>query len=244
MSDFNNILNQRLDVDFIFFDCMETLIDMVEIPTVFEYAKWAYEGSGLEDYWQNLEHFIDEYNIAAAKIKESLPEYKEYSTIERFILICENNEAVKSRIDPRTAAGKLNSNYWKTYISKCYIRQDVKEVLPSLKLKYGLGVVSNFMIPGGIEELLNIFSIGQYFKFVITSINMGWRKPHPAIYNAALKEASAVPERVLFIGDDYINDYDAPIKMGFNAVLLDKYNKYANVCNRIENFYQLKEILK
>jgi len=46
---------------FIFFDCMETLIDMYDLPGEREYALWAYDGSGVEIYWNNAEKFISEF---------------------------------------------------------------------------------------------------------------------------------------------------------------------------------------
>ncbi|NSW91541.1 MAG: HAD family hydrolase [Firmicutes bacterium] len=230
-------------ITYIFFDCMETLVDVIELPTIKEYAKWAFEGSGVEKYWNDFEHFLEEYKLARKSIIESLPEHKEFRTIERFELICNNNCNIKGKVNVKVVAEKLNSNFWETYVSKCYVRQDVKEVLPSISKKYGLCVVSNFMVPGGIEELLKIFGIKQYFNFIVTSVNEGWKKPHPVIYNAALKKAGVTPREVLFVGDDYGNDYIAPQKMGFNAIYLDKYGKFTELPYKVKDFYQLGEIL-
>ena len=124
-----------------------------------------------------------------------------------------------------------------------YIREDVRLMLPLLKNHYKMGVVSNFMVTGGIEELLERFEISGYFEFVVTSVAERWRKPHRAIYQKALKLAGIYPKQAVFVGDDYINDYSAVESMGMNAILLDRHNKRPELKNRVENFYELLRVL-
>jgi putative hydrolase of the HAD superfamily len=57
---------------------------------------------------------------------------------------------------------------------------------------------------------------------VITSARAGCRKPFPDIYHQALDLVDVEPGRVLFIGDDVVNDVEAPRRLGMDAVLLDR----------------------
>lgn len=43
---------------YIFFDCMETVIDLTELPTVNDYAYWTYHNSGVEEYWEDYNDFL------------------------------------------------------------------------------------------------------------------------------------------------------------------------------------------
>lgn len=53
---------------YIFFDCMETLIDLHELPSRSDYARWAFQGSGVEGYWRDFEDFLMLYEASKADI--------------------------------------------------------------------------------------------------------------------------------------------------------------------------------
>lgn len=224
----------------ILFDCMETLIDVTQLPTLQDYARWAYDGSGVEQYWENFDEFFQNYIEAKERIIKKLPENKEHNLIERFeeiaLLKFKNNKDIITEISE-----KLMDNYWKTYTQKCYIKGDVAKILPTLASKYPLGVVSNFVVKDGVEELLISHGISDYFNSVITSVNVGWRKPHPNIYNIALQHFKVSPWEVLFVGDDYLNDYVQPKKLGLKVLLLDRYNNFQHITERVCDFYELAD---
>ncbi len=109
-------------------------------------------------------------------------------------------------------------------------------MLGKLQVTYKLGVVSNFKVPGGVEELLTTNGIGHFFDFVISSINAGCRKPSPEIYWMALDRIGASPSEVCFIGDDLRNDYLTPKALGMKAVLLDRYQRHPEIPERVVDF--------
>ncbi len=57
---------------------------------------------------------------------------------------------------------------------------------------------------------------------VLTSARVGYRKPHPQIYAAALRRAARAPSEVLFVGDNARADVEGPRAAGMRAVLLDR----------------------
>ncbi|MCY6371150.1 HAD family hydrolase [Clostridium ganghwense] len=226
----------------VLFDCMETLIDIVEIPILRDYALWAYDGSGVEHYWRNFDEFFQNYICAKEIIDKRLPDNKEYDLIERF----EQVACIKFKDDKEKIteiSKKLLKNYWKTYTHKCYIKEEVVEVLSNLADKYQLGVVSNFKVKNGVEELLAKNGIIEYFNSITTSVNVGWRKPHPNIYDIAIDNLGIAPCEIVFVGDDYINDYVQPKKLGLNTIFLDRYNKFQDVQQKVPNFYELMNSL-
>ena len=228
----------------ILFDCMETLVDLTELPSLRDYALWAFDGSGTEKDWGNFDTFYECYNTARKEISQKLPEHKEYEISERF------EAAVRigfPHADGKTLAHikqSLYDNFWRNYKSRCYVSCEVSGVLRELKGRFILGVVSNFMVDGGIEELLKENGIEDSFDFIVTSIGEGWRKPHPGIYEAAMKKSGVAPAEVLFIGDDYLNDYIAPMEIGMSTILLDRFDRYPEVETRARDFYSIIEILK
>ncbi|MGE5613169.1 MAG: HAD family hydrolase [Bacillota bacterium] len=231
------------NIEFVFFDCMETLVDLYKLPTIRDYAAWAYDGSGVENLWEDFDEFFRYYILAKEDLAARLPEYADYDMKERFFhLVRLSLTGMPYEIMDKTA-GTLFENYWRNYKAGCYVREDVRLMMPLLKKHFRMGVVSNFMVPGGIEELLERFEISGYFEFVVTSVAEGWRKPHKAIYQKALELAGISPEQAVFVGDDYINDYYTTKSMGMNAILLDRYNKRTELKDRVGNFYELLGVL-
>lgn len=56
---------------------------------------------------------------------------------------------------------------------------------------------------------------------IVVSSEVGWRKPAAEFFHAIRQEARMVPEKILFVGDDPINDYDGARAAGLAAVLYD-----------------------
>lgn len=208
-----------------------------------DYAFWSYSGSGADAYWDSFEEYFEHYISAREQIARQLPEGKEYEMSERFRLMASWKISPSDEQKVQDITRKLSERFWETYKAKCYIREDVRLMLPRLAGKYRLGVVSNFMVAGGIEELLSGLGLISLFDFVITSVKEGWKKPHPLIYQAALQKAGTSPDRVLFIGDDYTNDYVGPGKMGFQTLYLDRQQKYPGLPDRINDYHDLVRLL-
>jgi len=230
---------------FILFDCMETLIDMEDLPGEKEYALWALEGSGVETYWKDSEEFVQDFIFIRKLLKERQPCYKEFDIYERFQLIVERKLGSGRSEELAQIVGQLVANYWRTYIKMCYLGEDVRETLGILAGKYKLGVVSNFIVQGGVEQLLQLQGIDHCFQFVVTSVREGWRKPHPKIYEAALQRAGVANRKeVLFIGDDLENDYLTPLTLGMEAILYDRNHKYPMIKDRFTSFRDLVGLVK
>ena len=229
--------------DYIFFDCMETLIDLKKLPTMRDHAAWAYNGSSVEEYWEDFDEFLRYYLLAKQDLSSKLPEHADYEMYGRFLHLVMLSLPDMPYGLMESTAERLYKNYWSNYKAGSYVEEDVLMELPKLAKQYKMGVVSNFMVMGGIEEMLELHDIKKYFEFVVTSVAEGWRKPHPAIYEKALSHARIRPERVLFVGDDYVNDYTAPSDFGMTAIFLDRFDRHTELKRRVKNFTELFEMI-
>lgn len=232
----------------VLFDCMETLIDFTELPGEREYALWSYYGSGLEDRWQGFEDFLKSFLDMRQRLDGAEPMHKEYTITERYKrMVIRHSAARNLKISQEEAAEitqKLCRNFWQNYSQRCFVRPEVEMLLKKLKNKVSLGVVSNFIVPGGLEELLISNNIRQYFNFIISSAEVGWRKPHRHIYESALEQAKAKADEIVFIGDDIKNDYYAPKEFGFCSLLYDREDNYAEIKERFISFNEIEKILE
>jgi putative hydrolase of the HAD superfamily len=91
------------------------------------------------------------------------------------------------------------------------------EALRNRGLKTGL--VSNATDPGWLLRIdLERQGLAPYLDAVVFSSELGKRKPHPAIYEAALSELGVAAERTLFVGDRLVEDVQGPRKLGMTTV--------------------------
>jgi HAD superfamily hydrolase (TIGR01509 family) len=82
---------------------------------------------------------------------------------------------------------------------------NVPEILEYLKKKYKLAVISNSMsdVP---RRFMNKTGIDKYFEVIVTSRDIGIRKPDPEIFNYVLESLEIESYEGIHIGDSL--DYD------------------------------------
>ncbi|MFY1692711.1 HAD family hydrolase [Plantactinospora sp. WMMB782] len=95
------------------------------------------------------------------------------------------------------------------------------ELLTGLSRDYRLAVVSNTHQPGLVPGQLAAMGLTEHFEVVVTSVELGWRKPHPRIYTAALDALGIDAGSAVFVGDSYGPDFVGPERAGIPAYLID-----------------------
>jgi putative hydrolase of the HAD superfamily len=74
-------------------------------------------------------------------------------------------------------------------------------VLERLARRHPLAVVSNFDYTPTALGILEAGGVRGLFAAIVVSDAVGWRKPRPDIYRAALEAVGVEPARTLFVGD-------------------------------------------
>ena len=84
---------------------------------------------------------------------------------------------------------------------------------------YRLGAITNRALggPAFIDEL-RTHRLYDYFETVSISADVGYRKPHPAIFEYALAEMRVVPEQCMMVGDRPRADIEGAKALGMTAV--------------------------
>lgn len=101
---------------------------------------------------------------------------------------------------------------------------DVEPVLRALHARgLTLGVISDWGI--GLGSILREHGLNRYFDFAVISAALRYAKPHPWLFETALKRANAIPDYAIHIGDSYILDVLGARAMGIEAVLIDRPGK-------------------
>ena len=94
-----------------------------------------------------------------------------------------------------------------------------KNVLTELKNKFLLGVVSNSLGKNTRVDL-TITGFIDLFDAIITSSEAGKRKPHPFIFESALKRLEVKPSEAIFVGDDIYEDILGAKQVGMKTILI------------------------
>jgi putative hydrolase of the HAD superfamily len=122
------------------------------------------------------------------------------------------------------------------------LRQKLHVTLETARQIFEKGVLAHLTLKPGAETLLASFSgpkvivtngssrlqrakleavrLQPFIDAVIVSEELGHRKPHPALYRAALASVSAKPDQALMIGDHPVHDIAGAAQEGISGVLL------------------------
>jgi len=121
---------------------------------------------------------------------------------------------------------------------------ETKNVLNEIKsLGFTLIIVSNF--DSRVYDVCENLRIINHFDDFIISSEAGYAKPDIEIYNIALSRNNLNPQQCVFIGDNYLNDYVAPTKIGMKALLLNRENENEQYSvNKISDLNELLTLLQ
>jgi putative hydrolase of the HAD superfamily len=117
-----------------------------------------------------------------------------------------------------------------------------RERLRQIAERYRIAVISN--ADGRIEDVLRRCGIADCFQSITDSGLVGYEKPHPEIFRAALESLRAKPEESLYVGDVYSVDYLGATGAGMRAMLMDVSGAYADKdVARVESLEELQRAL-
>jgi putative hydrolase of the HAD superfamily len=106
--------------------------------------------------------------------------------------------------------------------------------------RYRLSIISNTHYPALIHRNLAAMGIAGHFAQVVTSVEVGIRKPHPAIFGQALRALGLDAGAALYVGDSYGDDYQGAHAAGLECVLIDPPGQYrGEVERRIGHLFEL-----
>lgn len=96
----------------------------------------------------------------------------------------------------------------------------VRPTLPALAQRYRLGILSNTVKTGREDMAVHLerFGIATWFHAIVTSVDLGWRKPHPLAFEAALSALNADPAAAVMVGNDLQADIAGAKAFGLRTV--------------------------
>ncbi len=121
----------------------------------------------------------------------------------------------------------------------------VTELVGALADRFRLAVVTNTHKADLVPRHLSAMGIAHLFDAAVTSVEVGWRKPHPAIYAEALLRLGITAKDAVFVGDSYAADYLGPAAAGLTAFLIDPAEQHTiPASRRLRSLHDLPVRLK
>jgi putative hydrolase of the HAD superfamily len=133
---------------------------------------------------------------------------------------------------------------WMNFKLKMVFFDDVIPALSNLKERgLILGLISN--VDRDIAPLYQELGLSDWLQVMVTSQEAGFNKPHPEIFQAALKQAGVKPAEAIYVGDQYQTDVLGANKVGMLGVLLDRNGFFEEVadCPKIRSLTEVAEHL-
>jgi HAD superfamily hydrolase (TIGR01662 family) len=102
-----------------------------------------------------------------------------------------------------------------------FLYDDVPDVLRTLHAAgLKIGLISNSH--RCLESFQSHFELDGLFAAAISSASHGYMKPHPRIFESALRLAAATPEESVMVGDSLVHDVEGARRLGMRAVLVSR----------------------
>ena len=115
----------------------------------------------------------------------------------------------------------LDAYRW-TAVQQTALFSDVVEVLTKLRARgIKMGTVTNSFYPAALRDReFEAFGILEYFPDCrVSAADVGYLKPHPNIFRAALDCLGLQAENVVFVGDNPTADITGPQRVGMRAII-------------------------
>jgi putative hydrolase of the HAD superfamily len=115
----------------------------------------------------------------------------------------------------------FEQTYWRTFLTKATLFDDVKELLDDLRL-LGIptAIVTDLTAQIQFRKVV-YFGLDRYFNFIVTSEEAGFDKPHEAPFQIALEKMQPKGNVIWMIGDNPVNDIGGA-REKINAITLQK----------------------
>lgn len=148
------------------------------------------------------------------------PQHREVPSRERF-------RRALARLDPSAdhahAAQALSLAHMTHLTAQTELPAAHGPLLRELAGRYRLGLVSNFDHGPTARAILARDAIDTCFEAVVISDDVGRRKPHPAVFAAALERLGAAPAQALYVGDTHADDVVGALGAGLDVAWINRH---------------------
>lgn len=201
----------------ILFDFFGTLVNYEADRTTLAYprshrlvARWGWRG--------DHDGFVTVWDQASQAVDADTGDSHEESTMVDYASAFAQHADLDLTEQQRSELASTFADEWAQHVRPI---DGANEMLQDLAGRYRLGIVSNTNDTEMVPRFVADHFTSALFEHIVLSVSHGFRKPHPSIYRVVLDLFAVAPARTVFVGDSYEADYQGPIAIGMDALLID-----------------------
>jgi len=108
--------------------------------------------------------------------------------------------------------------YFSAFFDFCHLIPETVSMLEKLKPSYRLGLLSNFTHAPAALKLMDHLDLARFFEVVLISGDIGFRKPHPLVFDRLIHCLGVDGKEILYVGDDPAADIQGALNAGIQPV--------------------------
>jgi putative hydrolase of the HAD superfamily len=108
--------------------------------------------------------------------------------------------------------------YFSAFYEGCYLIPGTTEMLGALKGTYRLGLLSNFTHGPAARTIIDHLRLTPFFETILISGELGYRKPHPFVFEQLTEKLDTEKRHILYVGDDPEPDIQGALDAGLQPV--------------------------
>lgn len=164
-----------------------------------------------EEFFTGL---VSRWNEYRKQSKKNLVEASEKELWTRWLL----PDYPAEKIGPLSG---ILTRLWRDRDGRRVPREDAKSTIIELNRRgYLLGIIANTITETEIPDWMESDGVTQYFKSVVLSSKVGYRKPNPEIYWEAARRIGVEPAKCAYVGDNPIRDVEGTRLAGFGMMII------------------------
>jgi len=109
-------------------------------------------------------------------------------------------------------------SYFSAFLDFCHPVPDTIPMLKTLKGTYRLGLLSNFTHAPAAIKIVHHLDLSRFFEVVLISGEIGYRKPHPTVFDKLIHAMGGNRSELLYVGDDPEADIQGALNAGIQPV--------------------------
>ena len=154
--------------------------------------------------------------VCSLPFKGNPPEHRELTPFQEMDLFL--REVYGPDVDlPRDLVEEVNDALQDIFLRCITIDEGTVRFLSGLSQRIRLGLISNYPCGLSLRRSLKETGIIGFFNPILVSGDLGYVKPHPVLFKAALGALGLPAEKVLFVGDRWDADVVGPKDVGMKA---------------------------
>ena len=231
-----------MDKTHLLFDFFGTLVHYVPSPALEAYRR-TYDVFAQAGYSGDYAEFVSLWSGVYTELEtDARRTHQEFTMHTQAAVVAERGLGRDAERDSAALVERLFRTYLEDWNQGVAHIETVPGMIERLADRYTLGIVSNTHDTELVPAHLKRMAVFQHMDDIVTSAELGVRKPAAAIFEQALERLGVQASACVYVGDTFEADYQGATNAGLSCLLIDPERKSpVPELHRIDSIEQVPE---